>query len=296
METHLNCIAVSSVSPDLVSVEQMRRTYNQLLDTASHGFYQTKSHIYTDLIENYSKTVNDYIDNSSLQQICKYLTTGLFDRAEEEIISLIMRFYVAQDVPPVKVVSLFRSVLDIMHFSMWNELPLREGETENLSMLTMLSSADFNQVTHLEQLCNIFLGFFDLCRGYSAESKRPPYYSSLLRARQYVKEHFQEKINLDEISAYSQLSKNYFCTVFKQEFNETFSSFLTSVRMDHAKKLLKTTNLSISEITFRCGYDSNNYFSTSFQKYVGMSPQQFRRTSGKAEAENEKKEQRDKKA
>ena len=73
------------------------------------------------------------------------------------------------------------------------------------------------------------------------------------------------------------------------------NEYLNKVRLEHAKKLVMTTDLSFTEIADKTGFSNSSYFSTSFKQYVGKSPTQFRDECRKNEATGEVKEQKEKK-
>ncbi|MDN5276704.1 MAG: two-component system, response regulator YesN [Clostridiales bacterium] len=73
------------------------------------------------------------------------------------------------------------------------------------------------------------------------------------------------------------ISPYYLSHLFKEELNITFLEYLTMVRMEEAKKLLKDTSLSIVAIASQVGYEDASYFSKVFKKYVGISPAQYRK-------------------
>lgn len=70
---------------------------------------------------------------------------------------------------------------------------------------------------------------------------------------------------------------HYFSRVFKQETGHTFMEYLTLIRIEEAKKFLLTTNLNISRIARKVGYQDGNYFSRVFNKKEGVSPGKYRR-------------------
>lgn len=72
------------------------------------------------------------------------------------------------------------------------------------------------------------------------------------------------------------VSENYLSKLFKNETGENFSQYLMKVRMDHAKKLLETTDSKIGEVAELVGYNDANYFSTCFKTVVGGSPAKYR--------------------
>lgn len=97
------------------------------------------------------------------------------------------------------------------------------------------------------------------------------------RACAYLDEHFSEPgLSLNEVAAQVGLSPNHFSTVFSSEAGETFRDYLTRLRMERARELLRTTNLSSAEICARVGYNDPHYFGAAFKRATGMSPRHFR--------------------
>lgn len=98
------------------------------------------------------------------------------------------------------------------------------------------------------------------------------------RAQKYIKENYKNKnVTLEYVANYLQVSPVYLSRIFKKELGTTFISYLTNLRMKKAIKLLNSTDLKINEIASIIGYDSQHYFSTSFKKYIGISPNQYRK-------------------
>jgi two-component system response regulator YesN len=83
-------------------------------------------------------------------------------------------------------------------------------------------------------------------------------------------------LSLNQVAASVNLSPSHFSVVFSQEMGETYRDYLTRVRIEHAKELLRTTNLLCAEVAYQSGYNDPHYFSYIFKKNTGMSPQQFR--------------------
>ena len=96
-------------------------------------------------------------------------------------------------------------------------------------------------------------------------------------ACEYVLENIDEKITLASISDYLHISKNYFCTLFKQETGENFLDYLTKAKIDRAKVLLKEDNYKIYEISDLLGYKEKGYFSKLFKKYTGFTPADYKK-------------------
>lgn len=97
------------------------------------------------------------------------------------------------------------------------------------------------------------------------------------RAERYVAENFCDPgISLNSVAKYVGLSAAHFSTVFSQTTGRSFVNYLTSMRIERAKKLLAQTNMKLSAIAMEIGYNEPNYFSHVFRKMEGISPKEYR--------------------
>jgi two-component system response regulator YesN len=103
-------------------------------------------------------------------------------------------------------------------------------------------------------------------------------YSAVIRqARAYIEENYRKPdIMLHDVAAHVALSDNHFCTVFSQEMGITFIEYLTRLRMERAKGLLKGTELRSTQIAEQVGYNDPHYFRYLFKKHMGMNPRDYR--------------------
>lgn len=97
------------------------------------------------------------------------------------------------------------------------------------------------------------------------------------RALRYMEEHYAEECSLAAVAAHAHLSPNYFGNLFKKETGESFSAYVTSLRMDKARLFLKNTDMKVAEIAQSVGYPDSNYFATAFKQTVGLSPTEYRK-------------------
>jgi two-component system response regulator YesN len=95
--------------------------------------------------------------------------------------------------------------------------------------------------------------------------------------REYIERHFQEELSLSVLSEQFHFSPQYIAKKFKELYNTTVMTYLTEIRMDKAKSLLRFTDKPVSEIANSLGYDDENYFGKVFKKQQGVSPLQFRK-------------------
>jgi two-component system response regulator YesN len=100
--------------------------------------------------------------------------------------------------------------------------------------------------------------------------------SVLGRAKNYILDKFSEDLSLEEVADFVHLNPHYFSKVFKQYVGETFIDFVTGLRIDKAKGLMATDELSLKEVCFEVGYKDPNYFSRVFKKVTGVTPTEYR--------------------
>lgn len=96
------------------------------------------------------------------------------------------------------------------------------------------------------------------------------------KARLYIEQNYSKDIVLDEVSKQLQISPYYFSKLFKKRTGSNFIEYLTNVRIEKAKELLRNSSKSIKEICMEVGYADANYFSRTFKKNVGLSPTEYK--------------------
>jgi two-component system, response regulator YesN len=94
--------------------------------------------------------------------------------------------------------------------------------------------------------------------------------------KSHVQDHYMEEITLGDVSHIVNISPHYLSKLFKDETGTTFILYVTTVRLEKAKELLKHGCFSIKEVCYRVGYSDPNYFSRLFKKHVGVPPTQFK--------------------
>jgi AraC-like DNA-binding protein len=92
----------------------------------------------------------------------------------------------------------------------------------------------------------------------------------------YVKDNFQESIQLDYVSNMVSMTTPSFCRYFKRITNKTFTAFVNDYRLVHACKLLSENNKSITDISFESGFNNFSHFNKSFKAFTGKSASQYR--------------------
>lgn len=99
------------------------------------------------------------------------------------------------------------------------------------------------------------------------------------QAAAYLKRRLSEPVTLSSAASHFSFSPSHFSRRFKAEAGVGFHEYLTNLRMQRAAVLLEETNLSITEIAARCGYQDSNYFSAVFCRCYQKPPRVYRRST-----------------
>ncbi|HEY3971760.1 MAG TPA: helix-turn-helix domain-containing protein [Candidatus Sulfotelmatobacter sp.] len=101
------------------------------------------------------------------------------------------------------------------------------------------------------------------------------------RIREYIDSHLQENIALEVLAGIAQLSVHHFAREFRQSVGVSPHSYIVRRRVERAKELLRTTDLSLSEIANASGFADQSHFTRHFRRLTGISPGLARRHNGK---------------
>ena len=108
----------------------------------------------------------------------------------------------------------------------------------------------------------------------------------LLRARDLVDSRYSEPLDLKALARAAHVSPRHFSRSFRRVFGETPYQYLLSRRLERARHLLRTTDLSVAEICLAVGFTSVGSFTTTFTRHVGVSPTTYRKAyRGPSEAD-----------
>lgn len=110
------------------------------------------------------------------------------------------------------------------------------------------------------------------------DSKNEKESSTVGKAKSYILQNFDKELSLEDVSKYVDISPYYFSKLFKEETEQTFIEYLTSLRIEKAKQMLNNPNVTIKEICVAVGYSDPNYFSRIFKKVTGQTPTEYRDT------------------
>ncbi|NHN32148.1 response regulator transcription factor [Paenibacillus agricola] len=101
--------------------------------------------------------------------------------------------------------------------------------------------------------------------------------NAVSKAARYMEEHYAEQLPLQQVASQVHLNAAYFSHLFKKETGRSFVDYLVELRMEKAKQLLANTDMKITEVSGRIGYDLPNYFAKLFKQATGLTPKDYRK-------------------
>lgn len=135
-------------------------------------------------------------------------------------------------------------------------------------------------------------GYEDICQAYmeilitrlmrstsfsaALDPAQDPVSRQCAAIRHYIGVHYKESMNLDSLAELAHVSKYYLAHAFKAEYGISPINYQISLRIKESRYLLQETDMSLSQISRVLGFSSASYFSQSFRRSEGMSPQEYR--------------------
>jgi len=104
------------------------------------------------------------------------------------------------------------------------------------------------------------------------------YYPRLKRPRHYVEQSYSGPIPLEKAAGIAALESSYFSTYFRAKVGITFTDWLRQVRIRKAKKLMKASDFSITEVAYEVGFGDLRTFERAFKKHTRMTPREFKKS------------------
>lgn len=122
-----------------------------------------------------------------------------------------------------------------------------------------------------------------LVRTYSDRKNSLPIYRGGLgpsrekKIKNYIAEHLSEELSLEELARVAEMSPNYLISLFRQSVGVTPHKYVIQQRLEQARKLIAQSRLTLLEIAGQCGFQDQSQFTTTFRRYFGVTPGQYKR-------------------
>nr|WP_288827542.1 response regulator [uncultured Clostridium sp.] len=213
---------------------------------------------------------SDIREDELIRLICQKDYPALEEWIKEFSADLLLK-YQTKNLIFIRIYSLLGRILKFFH-----ELNIDAGDIETSiakaysSLDTFMTGGQF--FSWLYSICTM------ACQKLDTSLK--VYHESLCSSvLTYIKENYEDSdLCLHDIARYVNVSPAYLSALFKKKTGGNISDSITSARIDAACQYLKNSCLSLKEISEKCGYANQYYFSTSFKRKLGMSPSAYRET------------------
>jgi two-component system response regulator YesN len=260
---------VAVLSQTYCGIEKTREIYNQTLPVAQFRFYGHSQSLLKapDYKENIEAPVTDYKQLAALLETFAF--EGLYDYIEDYIDSNLekKRYF-----DPYELKKMLTEVFNYLLFYLSEQgLELTEVKEDRFHYIKMIENA-----RSMPELLQGFKNITDKVAEISHQVGANRYSELITGVMKYIHGNFSENISLSTAASRLHVNKNYLCELFKKQTGENFSDYLTKVRLDQAKEMLKTGRLSIAGVGERVGYPNPSYFVQLFKKRLGMTPLEYR--------------------
>jgi two-component system response regulator YesN len=204
------------------------------------------------------------------------MKTGTPQELEQSIASIIQYLkesYLSINRCYIHIQQLIISIINTLHELGIDENQLHEPAMHPLTAIYQLNTLDEVEAwlqTYCAQASRFILEQRDSYSKVQAQ-----------KAEAFIMEHYMDvNISLNAVCKHLNMSTSYFSSLFKNYTGETLVSYLTRVRVEKAKELLKHTDLKSYAVADRVGYADPYYFSSIFKKATGMTATEYRTSVG----------------
>lgn len=209
-------------------------------------------------------TLEDFLKNGSSQEAADFIDRYIESIGKANMESMIFRQYIVLDTN----FAALRFLKKIGN----KEETLKEHHTKVGDLLANISSRELTR--------NYLIKILELCIETRDKMSKSRLEGWIEDAKDYINEHYgDEKISLNAVAAYVNVSPNHFSRVFRQVEGKTFVEYLTKTRLNKAKEMLRCSSMKTSDIGSRLGYRDAHYFYYIFKKEVGCTPKDYRMKS-----------------
>lgn len=148
-------------------------------------------------------------------------------------------------------------------------------------METLSGHMDVEENDHLAVRGCLLLLFSEISRRQGKRDRKGVAHKNIVSmAVRYIECYYFMHIDVDMLCDYVKYSRSYLSRLFNNELGVTIPEYINQVRVRHAKELFERTTLSVQEVSASVGITDSFYFSKTFKKLVGVSPNQYKKQNG----------------
>ncbi len=207
------------------------------------------------------KAVERFLATGLLGEVSDFVDEYFYSLGEQNVQSMLFRQYIVMDA--------YITTAGTLEKLGYETKALVEECGDFKTMADVFNTIE-QTTDYLKHVLSVAIRFRD-------KVSQKKYVQLLEDAKEYIWENFQnEDISLNTVAASVNLSPNHFSTIFSQEMGQTFIEYLTNVRMEKAKELLRNSNMRTWEIASQVGYRDAHYFSYLFKKTQECTPREYK--------------------
>lgn len=274
-----------AVGESVERLSQLQKSYHSASRAFSQRYLYGENILYYDEMElmEHRSGQADTNDNAYLKNVDvnalnpailqKFLSNGL----QEETENFVKDYFYAIGQEPMESLVFRNYVILNVRFSVLSFLKslgcdTEEMEPKNTEEILAESGKNIESaITYAKKMISQAITIRDQNSGNKNRS-------ILKTAVDFIDEHYMdEDISLNTAANVANVSSNHFSALFSQNMGQTFIEYLTTLRMNKAKELLRCTGMRSSEIAGEVGYKDAHYFSYLFKKTQGMTPSEYRK-------------------
>lgn len=263
-------IGVSNVYRNL---EGLHQSYGEAVYASNEQFFSgNESIIFCQGIPNVNRATKS--EKEIFQPIWDSLWNELFKNEEAKIKSTIAKMFDIfcepgrYDMQEVKAYCI--------EMVLWIQIKAKELNPELLEDTLFNDSSKIWSFTNIRKLqkwvCTKFIELSNIMKD-NPNTERNQY---VKKAKNYIEQHYEERIRLEDMAKNLHVNANYFSSLFKRETGQNFIDYINQIRIHKAMELLQKTEDKIFEISIHVGYSNFSYFNKIFKRYTNMTPQSYR--------------------
>ena len=274
-----------AVGQSVERLSQIQKSYHTASRAFSQRYLYDENILYYDEMETMEHPGGqaEIEDNAYLQKVDvnalnpailqKFLSNGLQEEAE----NFVKDYFYAIGQEPMESLVFRNYVILNVRFSVISfikGLGCDTNEMESADTEEVLTESGKSMESAIAYAENVISRAITLRDQNSGNKNR----SILKTAVDFIDSHYMEEdISLNTVANVANVSSNHFSALFSQNMGQTFIEYLTTLRMNKAKELLRCTGMRSSEIAGEIGYKDAHYFSYLFKKTQGMTPSDYRK-------------------